>query len=261
MKVSELYQYLDERIPRSLSCEWDNDGLMCCPDADREVKRVLLALDITEDVVDAAVVGRYDVIVSHHPLVFRPVKALNGETGVQRKLIKLIQNNIAAMSFHTRLDAVDGGVNDILAKMLALDDIAPFGPEGEKMGRIGTIPAPLSLDIFAKYVGRILGTPAVLYSGAKTVRHVAVLGGNGDDFIDAAIEAGADTLVSGRLGYHPMTDAKECGINLIEAGHYYTERPVLSALSDMIGSADTAIETVIVDSNSISCCCNEHFEE
>ena len=74
MKVSELYQYLDERIPRSLSCEWDNDGLMCCPDADREVKRVLLALDITEDVVDAAIAGRYDVIVSHHPLVFRPVK-------------------------------------------------------------------------------------------------------------------------------------------------------------------------------------------
>lgn len=260
MKVSELYQYLDARIPRSLSCEWDNDGLMCCPDADREVKRVLLALDITEDVVDAAIAGRYDVIVSHHPLVFRPVKALNGETGTQRKLIKLIQNHIAAMSFHTRLDAVGGGVNDVLAKMLSLDGVESFGPEGEKMGRMGTVSVPLSLDAFAKCVGDVLGSPAVLYSGNKTVRRVAVLGGNGDDFIDAAIEVGADTLVSGRLGYHPMTDAKECGINLIEAGHYYTERPVLSALSNMIGNADAAIETVIVDSNTIFCCRNEHFE-
>ena len=261
MKVSELYQYLDVRIPRSLSCEWDNDGLMCCPDAEREVSRVLVVLDITEDVVDLAVREGFDVILSHHPLVFRPVNALNGETGVQRKLIKLIKNDIAAMSFHTRLDAVEGGVNDVLAKMFALGDIEPFGPDGEKMGRIGTNPAPLPLDSFARSVGNVLGAPAVLYSGNKKVRRVAVLGGNGDDFISAAIEAGADTLVSGRLGYHPMTDARECGINLIEAGHYYTERPVLSVLERMIKEADAEIETVIMDSNSISCCCNEHFEE
>lgn len=261
MKVSELYQYLDARIPRALSCEWDNDGLMCCSAPERRVKRVLLALDITEEVVEIALREGYDAIVSHHPLVFRPVKALNGETGTERKLIKLIKHDIAAMSFHTRLDAVEGGVNDVLAHMLALGDIEPFGPEGEKMGRVGTNPAPLPLNFFARSVGVVLGAPTVLYSGNKKVHRVAVLGGNGDDFIAAAIEAGADTLVSGRLGYHPMTDAKECGINLIEAGHYYTERPVLSALADMIKSADAEIETVIVDSNEISCCCNEFFEK
>ena len=251
MKALALYQYLDDRIPSSLSCEWDNDGLMCCSNPDREVRRVLLALDVTEDVVEMAVQGRYDAIVSHHPLVFRPVNALNGETGVQRKLIKLIKNDITAMSFHTRLDAVEGGVNDELAKILALDDVKPFGPEGEKMGRLGTNPAPLPLDCFAKCVGDVLGAPAVLYSGNKKVRRVAILGGNGDDFISAAIEAGADTLVSGRLGYHPMTDAKECGINLIEAGHYYTERPVLSVLAQMVKQADGAVEIVIAESNTI----------
>lgn len=257
MKALELYQYLDARIPSSLSCEWDNDGLMCCSAPDREVKKVLLALDITEEVVETAVREGCDAIVSHHPLVFRPVNALNGATGAQRKLIKLVKNDIAAMSFHTRLDAVEGGVNDELAKMLALGNVEPFGPEGERMGRIGTIQQPLSLDVFAKQIGNALGAPAVLYSGNKQVKRVAVLGGNGDDFISAAIAAGADTLVSGRLGYHPMTDAEENGINLVEAGHYYTERPVLSVLADMLHKADGAIETVVVESNKISCFQNE----
>ena len=251
MKVLELYQYLNALIPRSLSCEWDNDGLMCCSVPDREVKKVLLALDVTEDVAELAVKEGYDVILSHHPMVFRPVSALNGETGVQRKLIKLIKNDVSVMSFHTRLDAVEGGVNDELAKRLALDGVESFGPEGEKMGRVGTVRESLFLEAFAKHVGDVLGSPAVLYSGNKRVKRVAVLGGNGDDFISAAIAAGADTLVSGRLGYHPMTDACENGINLIEAGHYYTERPVLSVLAQMVKQADGAVEIVSAESNTI----------
>ncbi|MBR4872828.1 MAG: Nif3-like dinuclear metal center hexameric protein, partial [Clostridia bacterium] len=133
MTVSELYRFLENKIPKSLSCEWDNDGLMCCPDPAREVKKVLFALDITEAVVEMAIEKGCDVILSHHPLVFRPVKALTTEGGVPRKLIRLVQNGISAMSFHTRLDAVCGGVNDILAATLGLENVSAFGPEGEQM--------------------------------------------------------------------------------------------------------------------------------
>ena len=251
MTVFELYRFLENKIPRSLSCEWDNDGLMCCPDPDREVKKVLLALDITEAIVNEAQEMGCDVILSHHPLVFRPVKALTTEGGVPRKLIRLVQNGISAMSFHTRLDAVCGGVNDMLAATLGLENVSAFGPEGEQMGRIGNLAAPLSLEVFAEQVKKTLGAPFVLVSGAGQVSRVAVLGGEGDDFIREAESVGADVLVSGRLGYHPMTDAPEGSIALIEAGHYYTERPVLSALEKMVKEADGSIETIIAESGNI----------
>ena len=251
MTVSELYRFLEDKMPRGLSCEWDNDGLMCCPDPAREVKKVLFALDITEAVVEMAIEKGCDVILSHHPLVFRPVKALTTEGGVSRKLIRLVQNGISAMSFHTRLDAVCGGVNDVLAATLGLENVSAFGPEGEQMGRIGSLLAPLSLEMFAERVKKTLGAPFVLVSGAGQVSRVAVLGGEGDDFIGAAEAAGADVLVSGRLGYHPMTDAPEGGIALIEAGHYYTERPVLSALAEMVKEADGTLEMEFAESGNI----------
>lgn len=251
MKVSELYAFLNEHIPKSLSCEWDNDGLMCCPDPDREVRRVLVVLDITEDMVEVAVKDKCDVILSHHPLVFRPIKALTTDAGVPRKLINLVKNGIAAMSFHTRLDAVRGGVNDVLARLLGLQNMEDFGPEGEQMGRIGTIDVACDIDEFAARVKKILEAPMVLVSGKNKVSRVAVLGGNGDDFIGEAIAAGADTFVSGRLGYHPMTDAPEAGINLIEAGHYFTERPVLSVLESFVKQADGDIEILQMGSNVI----------
>lgn len=252
MTVSELYQFLDQRIPRSLSCEWDKDGLMCCPEPDREAKRVLLALDITEAVIDVAIEKKCDVILSHHPLVFHPVPSLTLERGVPRKLIRLVQNGISAMSFHTRLDAVEGGVNDVLAALLGLENVSAFGYEGEQIGRVGTLASPLSLEDFAKFVKRVLATPVVLVGGNDvTVSRVAVLGGGGGSFIGAAEACGADVLVSGRVDYHALADAPEGKIALIEAGHYYTECPVLPALAEMVKAADGSIETIITESVNI----------
>ena len=251
MKALTLYQYLEERIPRELRCEWDNDGLMCCPDPDAEVKKVLLALDISEKMVELAISEGCDLILSHHPLVFRPVKALTDAQATPRKLIRLVKHGITAISFHTRLDALAGGVNDVLAARLGLSNVEAFGENGEMMGRVGEIPTELSLPEFAAFVKETLGAPAVLYNGERPVKRVAVLGGNGDDFIFAAKASGADTYVSGRLGYHPMASAGEDGINLIEAGHFYTENPVLSVLADMVKSADPSIEILLGDSSEI----------
>ncbi|MEE1115696.1 MAG: Nif3-like dinuclear metal center hexameric protein, partial [Clostridia bacterium] len=126
MTVKELYKFLDSRIPSALSCEWDNDGLMCCTEPNRAVKKVLVALDITDDVIDRAIEGGYDVIVSHHPLIFHPIKNITAGESVPNRLIKLVKSGISAMSFHTRLDSLDGGVNDELAKCLGLNNIKPF---------------------------------------------------------------------------------------------------------------------------------------
>lgn len=248
--VTELYESLNRRIPPSLSCDWDNDGLMCCPQPDEPVRRVLLTLDITEAAVDRAARDRCNVILSHHPLVFRPVKALTVDNAVPRKLIKLVENGISAMSFHTRLDALSGGVNDVLAELLGLRNAIPFGEGEENMGRVGDFSAT-TLEEFAAHVKKTLGAPFVLFCGDRPVRRVAVLGGNGDDFISAAKAAGADTYVSGRLGYHPLSTAREDGINLIEAGHFYTENPVLPFLASLVKDADEAIPVIIDNSCDI----------
>ena len=250
MTVKELYKYLNEKIPPSLSCGWDNDGLMCCPDGAKEVKKVLVALDVSEEIVDKAVCENFDVIVSHHPLVFKPLKALTEDAGVPRKLIKLVGNGIAVMSFHTRFDAVCGGVNDVLANVLGLKNVESFGEDGEEMGRVGFV-EETELPLFAAKVKETLGSSVVLYNGNLPVKRVAVLGGNGDDFVSAAKNAGADTLVSGRLGYHVMADAKENGINLVEAGHYFTENPALNALAELIRGAASDADVSVAESNGI----------
>ena len=114
MTVRDIYEMLSERIPEELSEEWDNDGLMCCPDEDKEIRRVLISLDVTEEIADYAISAGYDLIISHHPLIFKPVKALDISDNVARKLIKLAGAGVSVISLHTRADKVKGGVNDCL---------------------------------------------------------------------------------------------------------------------------------------------------
>ena len=255
MTVRELYFALDKKIPASLSCPWDNDGLMCCPDGAREVKRVLIALDVTAEVADEAVRGGYDCIISHHPFIFKGLRSLDGEEAVSAKAIRLIGAGISVMSFHTRLDAAGGGVNDTLCALLGLEDVSPVFEEGIPLGRIGSLPVGMSAEELAARVKRALGSPFVLLADAGVeARRVAVVGGSGKDMIGAAAAAGADTFVSGRFDYHPMTDARDeirSPMNLLEAGHFYTENPVCSVIGKMLSDIDAEIEYRVLDSNKI----------
>lgn len=241
--VKELYDYLDEKIPRALSCEWDNDGLMVCADAFCEAKRVLLALDATDAVAEYAAENGFDAVVTHHPMIFSPLRALSVTDPTARKALFFAKNNIAVMSFHTRLDAREGGVNDVLARKLGVINTVPFGPAGEELGRIGVLPAPVPLRKFCADVAEALACPSVNAIGAKeTVQKVAVLGGGGKDFVKSALSAGADVFVTGEVTYNVMLEAKAAGLCLITAGHYHTERPVLSALGAMITEKFPGIE-------------------
>ena len=252
MTIAKLYELLEKHAPRALCAEWDNDGLSCLTDPEKEVKRVLVALDATEEVIDLATDGDFDLLLTHHPLLFRGVKALTPEKCVPRKLLKLVLGGVAALSLHTRLDAAEGGVNDVLAKLLELGDVRPFAPEGETpCGRIGKLKRPMDMTEFAHTVCTLLNAPAVNMLGKEKVQTVAVLGGEGGDFVDAARAAGADVFLAGRIGYHRMLDAAEDGLCVMEAGHFYTERPVLSHLAALIKEADPTIQVQIFDAPTI----------
>ncbi len=228
MNVTELYKKLDELIPRELSCDWDNDGLMCCPEPLREVKKVLFTLDVTESAAEYAVKNGFDVIISHHPMIFKPLPSVTS-----RKLILLIKNGISVMSFHTRLDALCGGVNTALAEAVGIEDAVPFSSDG--IGLIGTLKGEYTPTELAEKVKNVLGAPfAELISSGKSPKKVALVGGDGKDCLLDAVNAGCDTYITGSMSYNSMTDASELGINIIAAGHFFTENPVLGRLEKMI---------------------------
>lgn len=252
MTVRQLYDFLDKKIPASLSCDWDNDGLMCCPDGEAQVKKVLIALDITERTVDYAVDNGFDTIISHHPLIFSKVGKLNEDSNTARKLIKLVKNGISAMSFHTRFDAVCGGVNTVLAERLGFEKTERFGPAGEEFALMGELDEPVSADEICRTVKEKLNCPLVLCADSgKAIKKVALLGGDGKDYVDAAIAVSADAFISGRFSYNIMAEAPEKGITLIEAGHFFTEDPVCRRIEELVRESDGNIETKIINSYEI----------
>ena len=250
-ECKEILELLEKIAPVELAEEWDNDGLMCSADTSAEVRRVLCTLDVTEEIVDYAIEQCFDLIVSHHPLIFRPITSITEDNPTARKVIKLIESGVSVFSFHTRADKVSGGVNDSLCDLLGMFDTRAFG-EGE-LGRIGELDEDMGLEDFAYKIKETIGADAVRYAdGYNTVRRVAVVGGDGKSYISAAIKEGADTFISGRIGYNVMEEASERGINLIEAGHYFTEQPVTEFFRSIILGADSGIDVEIAASNNIT---------
>ena len=239
--LRSLYEYLSYKLPEELREEWDNDGAMVMGE-DRRVSRVLVTLDITDEAVKYAAANRFGLIVSHHPLIFRPLKTVSDP-----RIFALIRSDIAAFSFHTRLDAANGGVNDTLCDLLGLR-----GVEARGMLRVGEFPQELTHDEFARILKSRLGCEKLTYVERKPrIRRLAVLGGDGKDEYRAAVETGADTYLTGNMSYNTMIDAAAGPINVYEAGHFETEFPVCRTLCDMIKEFDPAVYCEIFNCNKI----------
>ena len=247
--VREIEQALFELAPREGAMDWDNVGHLL-GDPDSQVSRVLVALDITEDVADEALAHGCELIVAHHPVMncrWLPVQSVRSDTPQGHLLLKLLRNGVSAICMHTNLDVAWGGVNDILAEKLKLVDPGPLCDSG--LGRVGRLEEPMDLADFVRFVSRSLGCNGVRYAGAgKPVCRVAVGGGACGDFEDDAIRAGCDTFVTADLSYHQFLDAKGKGINLIDAGHFPTEDPVCEKLVQYV--SDRFQELAVTKSTS-----------
>ncbi len=249
--AKKLYAYLNSVIPSSLSCNWDNDGAMCMSDPEREIKRVLITLDITQKSVDYAIENGCDAIISHHPLIFSPMRSINGCDVKSRIITKLMRGGISAFSFHTRLDAVDGGVNDTFCQLLSIHNVEPFMEGNIPLGRMGTIP-PITAKELATHIKTLLSSDDVTVTcPEKTVSKVVVVGGGGKDCIDAAIDAFADCLITGEVSYNALIDAADSDLSVICAGHFHSENPVLEAIGRLIHQFDSRISVSYYNSNLI----------
>lgn len=245
--VADILAFLDTLAPRSLKMDWDNCGLLCGRPG-REVKTILVALDPFETVIDEAMRAEADLLVTHHPLIFRNgLMAVNEDTEAGRCVLKLVENGIAAINAHTNLDIAPGGINDVLAQTLGLNGIETIGEEG--LLRRGTVPAQ-PLPQFLAHVKQALGCDGLRYvDGGQEVTTVAVGGGACADEMQEALAAGCDTFVTSDVKYNQFRTAFQLGLNLIDAGHFHTENPAMPVLRDKLQAAFPEVEVLFSDSH------------
>lgn len=214
MKCRELIEILEELAPVSLACDWDNPGLLAGR-SDKEVRTVYLALDATDDVIDNAVECRADMIITHHPLIFKPLKKVNDEDFISRRILKMIQNDISYYAMHTNFDAAPGCMADLAGERLGLKDtrvLELMGKTAEDkdygIGIYGCFGRSMTLRETAEAVKKAYGIPFVTVFGNMegSIRTAAICPGAGGSTLKEALKCGADVYITGDIGHHEGID-------------------------------------------------------
>lgn len=224
MKLQKIIDVIETIASPEKACEWDNIGLMI-GNVDNEITKIVVSLDFDENAVEYAIKSGAELIITHHPAIFKPIKNIT-----DKLIIKTIQNNIAVYSAHTNLDAAVGGVNYALAECIEMFDCTQYG-----MMRVGFVKDDTFINIIDN-IKKSLNVSALRVVGDfnKTVKKVAVLGGSGGDFISDACELNCDLFITGECKYNQAQLADKKGICLISAGHFETENPVVNKFVNLL---------------------------
>lgn len=226
MKICDIEAYFQSIYPKERSSSWDNDGLLVCRDREKSVKKILTCLDVTFSAIEKASSEGCDLIVSHHPLIFSPIKALNEDSIVGQKILLLLRSDLSLISLHTRFDGAVGGLNDRFGELLGITTRGhgPLLNEEPYIGGIGFLEGKMSPEKFALRVSRVLNAPVKLYSAGFDVERVGFCCGAGKDLVKPSLEQGADAFVGGDISYHVAQEAVEKGMTVIDCGHYASEK-------------------------------------
>lgn len=233
MKCSEIIEGLEQLAPRSYACDWDNPGLLAGRSS-KEVHRMMIALDATDEVIEQAVKEKVDMLLTHHPLIFGSLKMINDMSFVARRVVKLLRHDIAYYAMHTNFDSAPGGMADLAAARLAMTDtqildLTGVSTEGVPygIGKTGYLSQAMSLEELGNYVKQAFGLPFVMVYGLEErkelIKKAAVCPGSGRHMVEAAVKCGAGVLITGDIGHHDGIDAVDSGIAVIDAGHYGLE--------------------------------------
>ena len=229
--VDEIFSWLCTQAPLELQMDFDNSGFLL-GHGSGPVSRALLALDMTKEVVEEASEMQAQLLISHHPLIFSPLKSVT-EEGPGEKALLLAERGIAAVSMHTNLDIAQGGVNDVLIELLGAEAQEALDADG--CGRVGELKEPMALSDFLRLCKERLHTKGLRYVDAgREVRRLAVMGGSGGSALADALAKGCDTYVTADIKYNQFLEAKEKGINLIDGDHFCTENPVIPVLAERL---------------------------
>lgn len=244
MNVQEIYHALDAFAPFSLAMEWDNSGLLIGNDEDT-VTGVLITLDADFTALKAAFAAGCNTIISHHPFFFESEKRITDDTPFGRKVRFAVQNGLNILSAHTNLDACPGGINDTLGQLLELRATGGFcpTPNGGMLGRLGRHSFE-NRTAFLTHAERILNTHARFCFVNDRFDNLAWVSGSGASCMEQALQAGADTLITGDVKYSAYMEARELGINLIDLGHFETEQIILPVLQKKLPDVKSVLNIV-----------------
>jgi dinuclear metal center YbgI/SA1388 family protein len=237
MKIAEVTRLIEEMAPLRLQEGWDNCGLQV-GNADAEATGALLCLDVTEAILDEAIAKGLNLIVTHHPLIFKGLKSITGKNHIERIVMRAIKNDIAIYSAHTNMDSAWGGVSHLIAKKIGLTDVEVLCPQQEAsvgLGVVGNLPCEEDALAFLSRVKKIFGAGAVRFGGKAdiTIGRVAICGGAGVEFVNNAVAHGADVYLTGDVKYHDFQGASE-RILIADIGHYESEYFTKEIFSEII---------------------------
>ncbi|MDY0390144.1 MAG: Nif3-like dinuclear metal center hexameric protein [Desulfobulbus oligotrophicus] len=239
--VRDLLTALQQIAPESLAEDWDNVGLLV-GDPNQQVTSILLALDPTCSLIEQAVSDSYDLVITHHPLIFRPLRAIRTDTPPGRFIATATSHRIGVIACHTNLDSIQGGVSDYLAQSLGLRETRPLtitekncGPDCG-IGRIGRYASPVSAAAFLDQIKTVCNPPWILEAGPRpdSVTIVALCGGSCSDLADTALNAGAHVFVTAEVKHSVACWAADAGLWLLDAGHFATENPAMLFFRDTL---------------------------
>ncbi|MDO4266419.1 MAG: Nif3-like dinuclear metal center hexameric protein [Eubacteriales bacterium] len=243
MLSGKLIERLEQLAPPGLALSWDNPGLICGR-RDKEIKKVMIALDATEDVVEKAADAGCDFLLTHHPMIFKAVQKINTDTPLGRKLIRLISSDICCFAMHTNFDAAPGCMADLVCDKMGMQKEQPLIPsEAEEIpgagkagiGFIGILPEPVPVPELCRRIAEAFTLEgAVYYDTGKPVQRAAVCPGSGRGELLRAAELSADVLITGDMGHHDGIDALDMGMSLIDAGHFGLEHIFVKFMKDLL---------------------------
>ncbi|MEX0773055.1 MAG: Nif3-like dinuclear metal center hexameric protein [Balneolales bacterium] len=251
--AGHISAFFDNWAPESTKLDYDNIGLLT-GSKNKPVKKVLTCLDVTEDVVDEALDLKCDLIVAHHPVIFKKLSRINPDNDIGKVLYKLISNDIAVLAVHTNLDAARGGVSFVMASQLSLKKNTFLtreenGPIPHGLGVIGEFDTKLGESDFLEHVKIKLNCDVIRYSGSRgSIGKVAVCGGSGFSLAQSAMTLGADAYITSDIKYHDFFTGKT-DFMLLDVGHYESESPIINIMRDVLR---TKFPELIVESTSVN---------
>ncbi|MDD4159570.1 MAG: Nif3-like dinuclear metal center hexameric protein [Synergistaceae bacterium] len=256
MKLSDVIALVEKRIPLEWSEEWDNPGLIV-GDADSEIVKIGVVLDVTEDAVLKAADSGCQLLVSHHPIIFRPLKNIIPDRPAGKAIVMSIKSGISLYAAHTNWDSSPEGVNFTLAELLGLDNIEPLVPPAEAssswgMGAVGELMMPISFNALMQLIKErwCLSSDAGYGSQPGMIRKIALGGGSCGEMWEQAAEKGASFFITADMSYHDRQDALNSGLKLIDVDHGEMERASLFRLKSVIEKETGLAVEIIPETNT-----------
>lgn len=229
MTVKNIFDFLNEKFPTDTACDFDNVGLLV-GDPNTAVTKAVVALDCTPSAVNTAIQNGCQLIITHHPVIFDPLKQVLAGSAVY----EVIKNGISVISMHTNLDVGVGGVNDCLSSALSLENVTKVAAADGYLLNIGELTSPLYPDGLALYIKERLGG-AVKYVGAeRQIKRVLLCSGSGGSYLGEVLIQGCDALITADVKHNQFLDAQRLGVSLFDAGHFDTEDIVTEPLKQML---------------------------